>query len=106
MVRILLMRYLGIVWGPGYPREQVGPFFLPIFQRGARAGPSRLVFIVSLSVYFEQSVWKGLPRVLRPRACSGNPYRINKKGQHERVRGMGMAAEEDEMEVGSDFIGA
>ena len=24
-------------------------------------------------------LWKGLPRVLRPRACSGSPYRINKK---------------------------
>ena len=24
-------------------------------------------------------LWKGLPRVLRPRACSGSPYRINKR---------------------------
>ena len=31
---VLLMRCLGIVWGPGYPREHVwGPFFPPIFQR-------------------------------------------------------------------------
>ena len=36
----LLMRYLGIVWGPGYPREQVGAVLPPTFQRGARAGPS------------------------------------------------------------------
>ena len=28
-------------------------------------------------------LWKGLPLVSRPRACSGNPYRINKKGQHK-----------------------
>ena len=32
-------------------------------------------------------LWKGLPRVLRPRACSGNPYRINKKGQHQHKKG-------------------
>ena len=25
IVLVLLMRYLGLVWGPGYPREQVGP---------------------------------------------------------------------------------
>ena len=37
---VLLMRYLGIVWGPGYPREQVGAVLPPIFQGGARAGPS------------------------------------------------------------------
>ena len=30
-------------------------------------------------------LWKGLPRVSRPRACSGNPYQINKKGQHQLV---------------------
>ena len=30
---VLLMRYLDIVWGPGYPREQVGAVFCPIFQR-------------------------------------------------------------------------
>ena len=30
-------------------------------------------------------LWKGLPRVSRPRACSGNPYRINKKGQHHNL---------------------
>ena len=35
---VLLMRYLGIVWGPGYPHEHdSGPFFPPIFQRGVRA---------------------------------------------------------------------
>ena len=37
-MRCLLMRYLGIVWGPGYPREHdSGPFFPPIFQIGVRA---------------------------------------------------------------------
>ena len=31
---VLLIRYLGIVWGPGYPREQVGkPSPPPNFQR-------------------------------------------------------------------------
>jgi hypothetical protein len=28
------MRYLGIVWGPGYPREQVGAVLPPIFSKG------------------------------------------------------------------------
>ena len=35
---VLLMRYLGIVCSPGYPREP-GPFLPPIFQRCARASP-------------------------------------------------------------------
>ena len=30
-----MMRYSGIVWGPGYPREQVGDV-LPQFFRGRR----------------------------------------------------------------------
>ena len=28
------MRYLGIVWGPGYPREQVGALRPPIVSKG------------------------------------------------------------------------
>jgi hypothetical protein len=28
------MRYLGMVWGPGYPREQVGAVLPPIVSEG------------------------------------------------------------------------
>ena len=31
---VLLMRYLGIVWGPGYPREQVGALRPPKCFKG------------------------------------------------------------------------
>ena len=31
---VLLMRYSGIVWGPGYPREQVGAVLPPNFSEG------------------------------------------------------------------------
>ena len=36
---VLLMRYLGIVWHPGYPREQVGALRPPIVSKG-RPGQS------------------------------------------------------------------
>ena len=38
---VLLMRYLGIVWGPGYPREHVGAVLPPNFSKG-RPGWSSL----------------------------------------------------------------
>ena len=37
---VLLMRYLGIVWGPGYPREQVGALRPPIVSKGRPGRPS------------------------------------------------------------------
>ena len=51
---VLLMRYLGIVWGPGYPREHdSGPFFPPIFQRGVPASlpfPAQLPGVIQLTI--------------------------------------------------------
>ena len=51
---VLLMQYLGIVWGPGYPREHDSrPFFPPIFQRGARASllfPAQLPGVAQLTI--------------------------------------------------------
>ena len=37
---VLLKRYLGIVWGPGYPREQVGALRPPIVSKGRPGRPS------------------------------------------------------------------
>ena len=37
---VLLKRYLGIVWGPGYPREQVGALRPPIVPKGRPGRPS------------------------------------------------------------------
>ena len=31
---VLLMRYLGVVWGPGYPRKHVGAVLPPNFSEG------------------------------------------------------------------------
>ena len=66
------------------PRRFFQPGYVGRCPIRVRGGPVELATVVKVEAPLNGRVlWKGLPRVLRPRACSGSPYRINKKGQHQ-----------------------